>query len=153
MPNKTARKELSSETIAVILALHKLGYSASRIQKEEGLTKDIPKSTITFQIRRAKKHQNDPFVKAIRTGRPLKLDARAERRLVRFMDRNPFETLTCLSTPGKSGCRMCVNTTRKYLDKNEYYAFRPRRKPYLTEAHKKERLRWARIYKSWTLED
>jgi Transposase len=69
------------------------------------------------------------------------------------MDRNPFETLTCLFTPGKSGCRMCVNTTRKYLDKNEYYAFRPRRKPYLTEAYKKERLRWARIYKSWTLED
>jgi hypothetical protein len=48
MLNKIARKELSSETIAVILALHKLGYSASRIQKEEGLTKDIPKSTITF---------------------------------------------------------------------------------------------------------
>jgi hypothetical protein len=47
MPNKTARKELSSEIIVVILALHKLGYSASRI-KEEGLTEDIPKSTITF---------------------------------------------------------------------------------------------------------
>jgi hypothetical protein len=56
MPNKTARKELSSETIAVILALHKLGYSASRIREEEGLINDIPKSTITFQIRRAKKH-------------------------------------------------------------------------------------------------
>jgi len=46
MPNKTGRKELSSESIAVILALHKLGYSASRIR--EGLTKDIPKSTITW---------------------------------------------------------------------------------------------------------
>jgi hypothetical protein len=32
-------------------------------------------------------------------------------------------------------------------------AFRPRRKPYLTPTHKKERLRWARIYKNWTLED
>jgi hypothetical protein len=29
MPNKTGRKELSSETIAVILNLHKLGYTAS----------------------------------------------------------------------------------------------------------------------------
>jgi hypothetical protein len=57
------------------------------------------------------------------------------------MDRNSFETLTYLSTPGKSGYRMCVNITRKYLDKNEYYAFRPRRKPYLTETYKKERLR------------
>jgi Transposase/DDE superfamily endonuclease len=153
MDNKTGRKEHSSETIAVILSLHKLGYSASQISKEEGLTKGIPKSTITFQIRRAKKHQNDPFIKAIRTGRPPKLDARAQRRLVRFMAHNPFETLTCLSTPGKSGCRMHINTTRKYLAKNEFYAFRPRRMPYLTAAHKKERLRWARIYQHWGLED
>jgi hypothetical protein len=78
MPNKTARKELSSESITVILALHKLGYSGSRISREASLTKDIPKSTITFQIRRAKKHQNNPFVKTIRTRRPLKLDTRAE---------------------------------------------------------------------------
>jgi hypothetical protein len=96
MPNKTDRREHSSEIIAVILGLHKLGYSASQIQKEEALTKDIPKSTITFQIRRAKKHQNDPFVKPIRTGRPPKLDARAERRLLRFMALNPFETMTCI---------------------------------------------------------
>src|SRR5438270_11923575 len=73
MPNKTARKELSSETIAVNLTLHKLGYTASQVSKEESLSKDVPKSTITFQIRRAKKHQNDTFVKAIRTGRPPKL--------------------------------------------------------------------------------
>jgi transposase len=141
MANKTGRKELSSETIAVILCLHKLGYSASKISKEEGLSYGIPKSTITFQIRRAKKHQNNPFVKAIRTGRPPKLDVRAERRLVRFIAHNPFETLTCLSTPGKSGYRMHINTTRKYLAKNECYAFRPRRMPYLTIAHKKERVR------------
>jgi hypothetical protein len=48
---------------------------------------------------------------------------------------------------------MHVNTTRKYLAKNEYYTFRPRRMPYLTETHKKERLRWARIYKDWELEN
>jgi hypothetical protein len=48
MPNKTGRKELSSETIAIILTLHKLSYTASQISKEEGLTKDVPKLTITF---------------------------------------------------------------------------------------------------------
>jgi hypothetical protein len=46
MSNKTRRKELSSEIIAVILALYKIGYTASQIGKEEGLPKDIPKSTI-----------------------------------------------------------------------------------------------------------
>jgi hypothetical protein len=55
------------------------------------------------------------------------------------MTSNPFEILTCLFTPGKSGCRIYVNITRKYLAKNEYYAFRPRRKPFLTEVYKKER--------------
>jgi hypothetical protein len=90
MPNKTARKELSLKTIAVILTLHKIGYTASQINREEGLTKDVPKSTITFQIRRAKKHQNDLFVKAIRTERPSKLDIRAERRLARYMALNPI---------------------------------------------------------------
>jgi len=39
MPNKTGRKELSSDKIAVILTLHKLGYTASQIGREEGLTK------------------------------------------------------------------------------------------------------------------
>lgn len=39
MPNKTGRKELSSEKIAVILTLHKLGYTASQISREEGLAK------------------------------------------------------------------------------------------------------------------
>jgi hypothetical protein len=48
MPNKTGRKELSLESIAVTLTLHKLSYSASRIRDEEGLTKGILKSTITF---------------------------------------------------------------------------------------------------------
>jgi hypothetical protein len=42
MSNKTCRKELSSEIIAVILALHKITYTVSQIGKEEGLTKDIP---------------------------------------------------------------------------------------------------------------
>jgi hypothetical protein len=144
MPNKTARKELSSELIAVILALHKLSYSASRIKKEKGLTKGIPKLIIIFQIRRAKKHQNDPFIKAIRTGRPLKLDTHAERRLVRFIDRNPFETLTYLFTPRKSDYRiyiliLLVSTPLK----TNTTPFCLRRKLYLIKAYKKKRLRWA----------
>jgi hypothetical protein len=94
-----------------------------------------------------------PFVKAIRTGRPPKLDTRAERRLVRFITYNPFKALTCMSISRKSGYQMHIITTRKCLVKNEYYAFRPRRKPYLTETHKKERVRWARIYQNWELED
>ena len=145
----TSRREHSSETIAVIWALHCIGYSASKIQLENGL----PKSTITWILRRLRKSPGNEWKKAVRTGRPPKLDLRAERRLVRYIATNPFSTLACLGTPSKTGMRLSDNTTRRYLAKNEYYAFRPRRKPYLTKAHKLARLRFARRMQHWKLDD
>jgi transposase len=144
MPSKpkTARREHSSETIAVILALDSLGYSIRDIRKENGL----PKSTIHGIIRRAIRNAESPHRKARRTGRPPKLDVRAERRLIRFVGLNPFETIACYSTPSKTGYRIHLNTTRRYLQKNEIYAFRPRKKPYLSKAHKRFRLKWAKEY-------
>lgn len=136
---KTCRREHSSETVSVIWALHCIGYSASKIQAENGL----PKSTITSILRRLRKTPGNVWRKAVRTGRPPKLDPRAERRLVRYMANHPFSTLACLGTPSKSGYRLSRNTTRQYLAKNEYYAFRPRRKPYLTEDHKRQRCEFA----------
>jgi hypothetical protein len=78
MPNKAGRKELFSDKIAVILTLHKLGYAASQIGREEGLTETdnyLPDPTRS-------KHQNDPFIKAIQTGKPPRLGTHAEQRLV-----------------------------------------------------------------------
>ena len=69
------------------------------------------------------------------------------------MANNPFGTLESLSTPSKSRTRLNPKTTRRYLKKNERYAFRPRRKPYLTKAHRSARLKWAREHIKWTDED
>src|SRR5438270_13597630 len=106
MPSKlkTSRREHSSETIAVVLKLHSLGYSATQISA----LSDVPiaKSTVTSIIRRARLNPDQPYRKARRTGRPPKLDARAVRRLIRFVDQNPFEMLDSLSTPSKSGYRL-----------------------------------------------
>src|SRR4051794_17115334 len=143
---KTSRREHSSETIAVILKLHSLGYTAPKISTE---CDGVPKSTVTSIIRRANLNPNQPYQKAHRAGRPPKLSARAERRLVRFLDQNPFETLASLSTPSKSGHQLHHNTTRKYLKKNERYAFRPRHKPFLTKKHKACRLKFAKQYVKW----
>ena len=41
---------------------------------------------------------------------------------------------------------MQINTTRKYLAKNEVYCFKPRRKPYLTATHKEKRRRFTGIH-------
>jgi hypothetical protein len=53
MPNKTRRKELSSETIAVILALDKIGYTASQIGKK-ALLKIFQSRQLPFRSDRPK---------------------------------------------------------------------------------------------------
>ena len=109
-----------------------MGYSTLKIRLENGL----PKLTIISIIRRVRKHPSDPYRQAIRTRRPLKLDPQAKRRLVRFMANYPFKTISSLLTPLKLGYRMHANTARRYLTKNQYYAFRPRKKPYLRPYYK-----------------
>src|SRR5271154_930334 len=103
MPSKpkTGRREHSSETIAVILALDAIGYSILQICNENSL----PKSTVNGIIRRAVRNPDSPYRKARRTGRPAKLDARAERRLMRYIGAHPRETITGYSTISKSGYR------------------------------------------------
>ena len=96
-----------------------------------------------------KKERNHESKKTKRTGWPRKLGPRAERRLIRHMCQEPVSTLTDLATPSKSGHQLCRNTVRQYLAKNEYYAFRPRRKPHLTPRHKEERLKFARKMQFW----
>jgi len=146
---KTDRREHPPEVISVIWALHYIGYSTSKIRLENGL----PKSMIISIIRRVQKHPNNPYCQVIRTGRPLKLNPQAKRRLVRFTANHPFKTITSLSMLSKSGYRMHVNTTRRYLAKNCYYAFRPQKKPYLRSYHKTQRYRWAQIFKDLELSD
>ena len=130
---KTQRREHSAEETAVIWTLHSIGYSAGNMS----LQTSIPKSTVSFILRRLKKNKDHEYQKAIRTGRPRKLSDRGERRLTRHVSRDPFTTLASLGTPSKSGSGLSLCTTRRYLARNEYYAFRPRRKPYLTKTHKK----------------
>ena len=111
---KTDRQEHPPKVISVIWTLHYMGYSTSKIRLKNGL----PKSTIISIIRRVRKHPSDPYRQAIRTRRPLKLDPRAKQHLVRFIANYPFKIISSLLTPLKSGYRMHINTTRRYLTKN-----------------------------------
>lgn len=96
---KTSRREHPPETIAVVWKLHQLNYSASKIAFETG----VPKSTVTYLIRRAILNNGHVQAKIPRPGRPPKLNPRVERRLIRYLSAYPFDTLACLSTPSKSG--------------------------------------------------
>jgi transposase len=140
--NKSSRKELSESTVNTIWQFHLYGVSGAAI----GRHLSVPKSTVHYNIRRLRKQPQHVYTKALRTGRPPKLDERAKRHLVRWAALNPFATLETIATPSKTHCRIHTSTARRYLQKNEYYAFRPRRKPYLSKIHKEKRLRFARIH-------
>ena len=81
------------------------------------------------------------------------VNQRAERHLVRSLNQDPFATVATLRTPSKSRYRLHYNTVRQYLTNNEFYAFLPRRKPYLTQKHKQNRLKFARRMQHWKLSD
>jgi IS30 family transposase len=77
--NKSSRKGLSESTVDTIWQFHLYGVSGAAIVRHLG----VPKSTAHYNIRRLCKQPQHVYNKALRTGRPLKLNKRAKRHLVR----------------------------------------------------------------------
>ena len=84
--------------------------------------------------------------------RPLKLDARARRCLIRHVERFPHDSFAALATPSKTSHTPCRTTTRNYL-KAGYFRYKARRNPYWFSKHKLAWLKWAKDHVNWTLED
>ena len=146
---KTVRREHSSETIAVITALHNLKKSHGQIADHVGLSK----STVTSIIHRAirdSEHRSSPKK---RSERSCKLNARARRALIRHVERNPHDNLLALTTPSKTGQKVSKTTVRRYLKAAGYLRFKARKNPYLNKKHKQARLRWVKKHADWTMED
>ena len=80
MPSKprTGRHEHSQETIAIILSLHNLKKSHSQIANHL----KIAKSSVTTIIHRHDQNLEKVLCPTKRAGRPLKLDAQAQRQLI-----------------------------------------------------------------------
>ena len=76
---KTSRHEHSSETLAVIISVHEQGKSHAQI----GDYLKFAKSTITSIIHRHNRQPEHPLRPTQWAGRPLKLDDRAKRLLIR----------------------------------------------------------------------
>lgn len=134
------RAECTHDEIIAIKVLFEEGrsqrYIASKIQKSQ--------STVARTLRRLQLNNEGSTVANTRTGRPSKLDDRAQRRLVRKVKENPFQTLEELSTPSKSGTQLHKTTTRRVLKNNGIRSFKPIQKPYLSAIHQKKRLQWAK---------
>ena len=146
--SKTARREHSGETVAVILTLRNLGKSFGQI----GDHVKLPRSTIVHIIHRAARKPEEPYRPTKRARQPAKLDARARWALIRHVERNPEDNLAVLGTPSKTGHKLGHNALRAYLKAAGYLRFKVRKKPYLKK-QKEVRLCWAREYVGWELGD
>lgn len=151
MPSKpkTVRREHSSEIISTIIALHEIHCSYAEIARQVKLTRP----TVVTIVHRITRNPDASCDRKKRVGRPVKLDARARRALIRHIDRNPHENLLALATPSKSGHKLSRCTVRKYMKTAGFFRSRARRKPFLTIRHKAVRLQWGREHNDWTIED
>jgi len=89
-----------------------------------------------------------------RDGRPLKVSDRTERRIVREIHKDPFETsyevMNSINQGMEEDNQICSGTIRGVALKNDLQACRPLAKPFLTEDHIKLRLAFAEKYKDKT---
>ena len=151
MPSKPkgSRREYSSETISVILELKKSGQSHREIAHHL----EIPKSSVITILHREARQSDNPPKPSKRPGRLPKLDYRAQRAIIRHVEKFPYDNLHALSTPSKSGHTMGRTTIRRYLKAAGFFRFKARKKPFLSDKHKAARLKWAKEHQNWTLDD
>ena len=139
MPSKPkgSRREYSSETISVILELKKSGQSHREIAHHL----EIPKSSVTTILHREARQSDDPPEPSKRPCRLPKLDSRAQRAIIRHVEKFPHDNLYTLSTPFKSDYTISRKTIRRYLKAIGFFRFKAKKKLFLSDKHKAARLK------------
>jgi transposase len=132
-----------------VMTLSKQGISNKEIAKITGLT--------VRGIQHIKKRVNHThsFQDKPRTGRPHKLTERNKRLIPKLLKKKETKTATAISKSLK--IHNNINVSRKTVSralKSMGYSCRiKKKKPKLTEKHKKARLAWAKAHESWTSEE
>src|SRR5215469_2041447 len=129
-----------------ILSLLDLCYSHRQISSKTG----VSKTTVT---RLCSRHR--PYLKKHPGGQPLKLSETSVRYALRLIGSGKADnavqvTKSLQEITNKS---LCAQTVRNGLKKVGMMAVVKRKRPLLTEKHKKERLDFAIAHQDWTLED
>ena len=134
MPSKPITKR--RETTVVQRSAVWTWYMAGKRISEIGSLENLPRTTVASIIERTKKRTGiDRFTSAPRSGAPIKVTLKAERRLMRAAFNDTRAPLVALATPSKSGQQLHRNTVRKILKRNGKARRKPCRKPYLKPEH------------------
>lgn len=130
------------------------------VLKEQGIAnKEIAAATglsvrAIQYINKNVKHTHS-FKDRPRSGRPPKLTDRNKRTIARMVKKKETSTATAISKALKSSHQITVSpdTVKRSLKSFGYACRIKKKKPRLTEKHKKARLAFAKKYESWTSDD
>ena len=136
------------ETHAVIIALHKKGFTG----KDIAASKIAPKST-TYRIIKNFKESGYIFVKAA-SGRPRKSSKRQDRLLKLIQLRDRGTTSTELDQEWQqAGVSASARTVRQRLLEDGLVSRRATKKPLLSRKNIRDRLIFCKSHRDWTAED
>ena len=143
------QRRLSHDDRVRLVVLRDVGYSVRQIAAR---VKCSP-STVSKTLKRLA--ETGGVDDRSRSGRPKISSARQDRALVNLSLKDRRKTSVDLKKEWEeaSGVVCSTRTVRRRLDKAGLYGRVARKKPLLTDRHKKVRLAWAKERKNWTTED
>lgn len=144
-------KELTSETIAQIIALKEAGHQTKEISELVG----VSKSSVRKWVARYREDASGlPPSRKARSGRPRKTSNRAVNVVKRAVEADPRVTARVVkeANPGVFG-EVSVRTVSRRVHELGYTSHKPVKKPLLTHAQKARRVAFANKYLTWDEED
>ena len=130
------RKELSIEERNIIINNHKMGKSYSQIAVIIGKSKSTMQKIIN-RFKNEKRIENKP-----RSGRPLKLNATEERKIVALIKNDPIISASKIAAELKESLDKSVSadTVRRSIKRAGYNAQQcaARKKPFINETNRKK---------------
>jgi transposase len=141
--------KVSPQKRARIAALLSTGLSTRDIARRE----QVSQSTVA-RLRHVDYASRD-YKDAPRSGRPRRLTDRHERSIVRVLASGECQTAVDVQSHLRAHANVSVsaNTVRRVLRRRGFASRVKRKKPFLTEKHRRNRLAFAKKYKHWTVED
>lgn len=142
-------KELTVAERAQIVLLSTQGCTQSEIARRMKCSRCAVQTT----LKRYK--ETGTYENRAKSGRKRRTSYRTDRYLYRIALKNRRKSSKELSSELwiKHGISLSSSTVRRRLRAANLHGRIARRKPYLTQAHRKKRLEWAKKYAHWTVED
>ena len=132
--------KIDSNVRLSVLTLRKEGWSIYRIADTTGTSKSN-----VYRILQNEHEKN--AIMPIR-GRPRTVDAHMEKNLIKISRKNPTLTLNEILQKQQSIQKIHKSTLWRILHRNGVLSSRPNKKPFLSQRHRKDRLRFARVIKN-----